>query len=437
MRFVIDLDSLELIESATDRRRVTQVEGKRGDDSPFEVVFVRSGVAEELAASTVLTFGAKQEGKYDAAAVVLENGFALSGTGTTAKYSANPSFNTAALNALFLIDANDANDPAYIDLMAEFTWQIGAGAPTSTKTFRFRVHNDVIRDDEVSPTPAYSPIGSEAPVNNLFSSTARETARVWNQVASSSDGTKLVALVSSGQIYTSTNSGETWTARETARPWRCVASSSDGTKLVAGVYGGQIYTSTHSGATWTARDSARNWQCVASSSDGTKLVAGVYGGQIYTSTDSGATWTARDSARNWRGVRSSSDGTKLVACVTVSGQIYTSTNSGVSWTARESNRAWMEVASSSDGTRLAAVASNGQVYTSTDSGVSWTARESARFWQSIDSSSDGAKLVATATDHIYTMGDTPTAVPPYIRTAGGFLYVQEAGLWKKVALSAL
>lgn len=165
MRFVIDLDSLELIESATDRRRVTQVEGKRGDDSPFEVVFVRSGVAEELAASTVLTFGAKQEGKYDAAAVVLENGFALSGSGTTAKYSANPSFNTAALNALFLIDANDANDPAYVDLMAEFTWQIGAGAPTSTKTFRFRVHNDVVRDDEVSPTPAYSPIGIGEPVN--------------------------------------------------------------------------------------------------------------------------------------------------------------------------------------------------------------------------------------------------------------------------------
>lgn len=165
MRFVIDLDSLELIESTTDRRRVLQVEGKRGDDSPFEVIFVRGGVAEELAASTVLTFGAKQEGKYDAAAVVLENGFALSGTGSTAKYSANPSFNTAALNALFLIDSDDTNDPTYVDLMAEFTWQVGSGAPTSTKTFRFRVHNDVIRDDETSPTPAYSPIGDTAPVN--------------------------------------------------------------------------------------------------------------------------------------------------------------------------------------------------------------------------------------------------------------------------------
>lgn len=151
MRFVIDLDSLELIESTTDRRRVATVEGKRGDDAPFEVIFVRSGVAEELAASSVLTFGAKEETKYDANAVVLDDTFALSGSGTTAKYLANPSFNTSGLNALFAIDADDSNDPTYVDLMAEFTWQVGAGAPTSTKTFRYRVQNDVIRGDEVGP----------------------------------------------------------------------------------------------------------------------------------------------------------------------------------------------------------------------------------------------------------------------------------------------
>ncbi len=151
MRFVIDLDSLELIESATDRRRVAFVEGKRGDDAPFEVIFVRSGVAEELAASSVLTFGAREENKYDANAVVLDDTFAKSGSGTSAKYLASPSFNTAGLNALFAIDADDSNDPPYVDLMAEFSWAVGTGAPTSTKTFRYRVHNDVIRGDEVGP----------------------------------------------------------------------------------------------------------------------------------------------------------------------------------------------------------------------------------------------------------------------------------------------
>ncbi|MEK7674456.1 MAG: CHRD domain-containing protein, partial [Verrucomicrobiota bacterium] len=80
--------------------------------------------------------------------------------------------------------------------------------------------------------------------------------------------------------------GAVWTARESDRGWTSVASSADGTKLVAGVYnGGQIYTSTDSGVTWTARASSGNWYSVASSADGTKLVA-VDGspGQIYTSS---------------------------------------------------------------------------------------------------------------------------------------------------------
>src|SRR5439155_7174268 len=84
------------------------------------------------------------------------------------------------------------------------------------------------------------------------------------------------------------------------REWRSVASSADGSKLVAmsggaysgnGADGGQIYTSTDSGVTWTARDSNRHWMSVASSADGNKLVAVESGGLIYTSTDSGATWS--------------------------------------------------------------------------------------------------------------------------------------------------
>lgn len=157
MRFVIDLDSLYLIESTSDRRPVSMVSVKRGDDAPFEVIFVRSGIAEELAGSSVLTFGAKEEGKFDGTAVVLNDEFALSGSGTAAKYLASPSFNTVALNDLFAIDGDDSNDVAFVDLIAEFTWQVGAGAPTTTKTFRFRVHNDVIRGTEGTPLELPTP----------------------------------------------------------------------------------------------------------------------------------------------------------------------------------------------------------------------------------------------------------------------------------------
>src|SRR5256885_1783813 len=107
-------------------------------------------------------------------------------------------------------------------------------------------------------------------------------------------------------------SAQTWTpASEPEAPvyslWVSVASSADGSKLVAaakfdqaGNPVGLIHTSTNSGATWTQTSAPSNsWSSVASSADGSKLVAattefdqaGNPAGLIYTSTNSGATWT--------------------------------------------------------------------------------------------------------------------------------------------------
>ncbi len=114
----------------------------------------------------------------------------------------------------------------------------------------------------------------------------------------------------------------TWTEREVqgtfgGSSWYSIASSSDGTKLAAVVMGGYIYTSTDGGATWTEQTSSgsRQWYSIASSSDGTKLAAVVVGGYIYTSIDGGATWTEQTSSgsRWWYSIASSSDGNKLVA----------------------------------------------------------------------------------------------------------------------------
>ena len=139
-----------------------------------------------------------------------------------------------------------------------------------------------------------------------------------------------MAVANTSQIYTSTDSGVTWTTRDSLRPWGGVASSSDGTKLAAVVSGGQIYTSTDSGVTWTARESNRNWQGIASSSDGSVLLSGVNGVSLFVSTDSGVTWTARDTTRMWRGFAVSSDGMKMVAGLgggANAGTLYTSVGS--------------------------------------------------------------------------------------------------------------
>lgn len=268
--------------------------------------------------------------------------------------------------------------------------------------------------------------------------TAHGPGTVWWSLASSSDGTKLVATTLGDYIYTSDDSGVTWNARESPRYWWGVASSADGTKLVASDPGdGVLFTSTDSGLNWTAHlppAPVANWTGVASSSDGTKLVAVANGGQIYTSTDSGANWTARDTARNWLSVASSSDGTKLVA-VENGGQIYTSTDSGATWTPRGPVAYWRAIASSSDGSKLVAVAADlagnnpDQIYTSTDSGVSWTARDSARFWLNVASSSDGSKLVATENQgYIYTSIDSGVTWMPH--------WVAGGASWWAVASSA-
>jgi hypothetical protein len=256
---------------------------------------------------------------------------------------------------------------------------------------------------------------------------ARDSSRTWQSISTSADGTKLVALVNNGLIYTSTDSGESWVPRETTRVWVRVASSSDGTKLIAAVNQGQLFTSTDSGVTWIPRASTRNWTGVASSDDGTKLVAVEFGGHIYTSPDSGVSWVQRENSRNWRAVASSANGTNLVAVVDGGGQIYTSSDSGTTWTARESNRLWNAVASSSDGTKLIATASGGKLYTSTDSGMTWTPRESNRFWNSVASSADGSRLLAGV--------DTGQL---YVSTDSGENWVaqESARNWRAVASSA-
>jgi len=275
----------------------------------------------------------------------------------------------------------------------------------------------------------------------------------WQAVASSADGTKLIAANANGSIWTSTNSGNNWT--QSIAPnynWTGVASSADGMKLAAvslnsqyGSYSGLIYTSINSGLTWAATGATPNsWLCVCSSSDGVKLAAGnenqsmdfstnsgvswnpvsiidgVYclsiacsadgskiistDSYISTSNDSGATWS-QGSAPNgqvWSAVASSSDGNDLIAVAppapmpggaSASGGVCTSTNSGTNWTSNY-NISPSSVASSSDGTKLVAAVNGGHIYFSTNSGKVWDHSGPIASWSAVASSADGAKLVA-------------------------------------------
>ena len=159
--------------------------------------------------------------------------------------------------------------------------------------------------------------------------------RNWTSITSDSSGQYLAATSQDDYsnpsaifdyIYTSDDYGYTWTQRTASgsRIWSCIASSSDGSKLVASAMFDGVYISTDYGATWSKTNTNDNqsddeWSYVTSSSDGTIFLAStgnsVEKGFIYYSTDSGNTWIKQTNAgfRFWGGLASSSDGLKLAA----------------------------------------------------------------------------------------------------------------------------
>ena len=73
----------------------------------------------------------------------------------------------------------------------------------------------------------------------------------WTAVASAADGSRLVAVASTGEVYISTDSGVTWAQHFglPAAAWTGAACSADGSKLVLVANGSQIYTSSQGSTT--------------------------------------------------------------------------------------------------------------------------------------------------------------------------------------------
>lgn len=149
--------------------------------------------------------------------------------------------------------------------------------------------------------------GAPSRTNNLFTSTdfgvtwvARGSPHNWQSVASSADGSRLVACTTPdyqerccSQIFTSADSGATWIQRGSAHNFTsAVASSADGSTLIAVSAGDGISISRDYGATWVLSGPPRQWVDVATSADGQKLLAAALYDQLYTSSDFGATWKA-------------------------------------------------------------------------------------------------------------------------------------------------
>ena len=283
----------------------------------------------------------------------------------------------------------------------------------------------------------------------------------WMAIASSADGTKLVAVAggqfATGPIYSSTNAGGNWllTSAPTSH-WNAVASSANGSKLSAVAYGGRIFTSTNAGANWMTNNVAnQSWQAIASSADGSKLAAVSLASLVFLSTNAGAIWfsnaapidseqvaTSADSSllavgnnvglmyvstnsgASWAygaalsgkvtSLAASANGSRLIAVSAGAPgpRVYTSTNAGITWvTNNVPNRSdWFACASSADGSNLAVIGKKGVIYTPADAGQTWISNSvPGLFWSAVASSADGSQLVAaTSNGGIWIFKSTPT-----------------------------
>lgn len=262
--------------------------------------------------------------------------------------------------------------------------------------------------------------------------TTNDSQRAWKAIAASSDGSKMVAAVSSGPIYTSGNYGATWTPHASSVNWSAVASSGSGIKLAATVAGSSyIYTSGDSGANWSQQSSSglRNWTGIASSLDGTRLVACAAGspnGGLAISVNSGATWTFLNNPISWSGVGSSADGMNLIA-VAQGGPIYVSNNGGTTWTNRASSKSWTCATVSADGSVMAAGSFNGDIQVSTDFGRNWMPGALNLNWSGIACSADGGRMVAVANNGgVYLSNDSGATWLPRNNLGTGLTYTGTA-----------
>ena len=155
MNLYVELKSLNLKNAPGDQREVKIINAKRGDSLPLVVRFYKGTEQVRLDATTTITFVLKENGKHDASALVLDSSFTASAVGTPdadPHYTATPSLNTTALNALFLINDDPSDDPPLLDLMGELSWEAsGDAGPTTIKTFTARVENDIYRGTEGTP----------------------------------------------------------------------------------------------------------------------------------------------------------------------------------------------------------------------------------------------------------------------------------------------
>lgn len=245
------------------------------------------------------------------------------------------------------------------------------------------------------------------------------TAANWGNIGISSDGAYLVATISGGSIYTSTNGGAFWsnvqttvTGTSTGASWsNCLAISGNGSTIVAGqsnTSGGTgllyvsintVFIKTINASTWTPNSIPASINVetgtitlvdvrgIATSDVGTMVMADRGSTGLFISQNNGLTWSIVSGSGlpsiSFSCVDISADGSDIIAAANDVGQgLFLSTNSGSTWSQLYTNNGLPtdlismdngsnKVAISNDGTKIAVAYTNGFTYFSSNSGATF------------------------------------------------------------------
>lgn len=230
------------------------------------------------------------------------------------------------------------------------------------------------------------------------------------------NGSTVYAGAVGGEIFSSTDKGETWSLITSGEIKNAVTSvvASDSMTFAA-TNGGGIFGLKAGGTGWTKLDNGLSDTTVnVLLVEGNRsVVAGTQHG-TFTSTDNGATWTSRTSVFGGNAVLSLFQNDLGLFAGTSDGRIYFSSDSGVSWAGRGAIASHGITGMETLANKLFAATADSGVFVSIDGGFNWA---------SSDSGLQNLNLVGL------TLFNTTLIAVTWMGQEGGFVSANAGGTW--------
>ena len=156
MKVYVDLDSLQLVGSASNLNPVAGINLRRGDNTNVDVYFTQGGSVVSLGTGATVRFAAKEDGKYDAPLILSGSTGSVTSSGNWF-YRIALDCNTSELNTLLGFNSGSttfsSNDVESVELTGEISYVQGS-TEESTRPFVITAENDLFRGTEGSPASA-------------------------------------------------------------------------------------------------------------------------------------------------------------------------------------------------------------------------------------------------------------------------------------------